>query len=235
MQFDISKKKKIYFKFFIQKNIHIFIFLNNVDFEIMNNRIENLGTGRRIEKLARVLQKRTKDLTVVAENIADPHNLSAMLRSCDAVGIMKIHLVYSGKQKFPTLGENSSASARKWVESEKHTDIANCYASLRAEGFKIYTTHLSKEAISLYDLDLTQKVALVFGNEHEGVSEEAVDLADGNFIIPQIGMIQSLNISVACAVSVYEAFRQRNNAGLYDNPEFSAEEYNQQLEKWLLK
>lgn len=201
----------------------------------MNERINNMGTEKRVGKLQNVLERRQLDLTVVAENISDPHNLSAMFRSCDAVGIFRVCLVYTDKQKFPTLGEQSSASARKWVASEKYTNIEDCYTSLRNDGFKIYTTHLGKESVSLYDLNLTEKVALVFGNEHYGVSEEAVARADGNFIIPQVGMIQSLNISVACAVSVYEAFRQRLAIGKFDEPQFAPEDLNKHLENWLLK
>ena len=195
----------------------------------------NFGTEQRVNKIANVLKRRQLDLTVVAENIADPHNLSAMMRSCDAVGIYRVCLVYHSGQPFPILGEASSASARKWVETVKFRSIAECYGYLRKDGFKIFTTHLAKESISLYDLDLTQRVALVFGNEHSGVSQEAVELADGNFIIPQVGMIQSLNISVACAVSVYEAFRQRWIAGKYDICQFENENLMKTLKNWLLR
>lgn len=193
------------------------------------------GTEQRVNKIANVLRRRQLDLTVVAENISDPHNLSAMLRSCDAVGIYKVCLVYHSGQPFPVLGEASSASARKWIETIKFRSITECYEYLRNEGFKIYTTHLSKESISLYEMDLTQKVALVFGNEHSGVSEEAVSLADGNYIIPQVGMIQSLNISVACAVSVYEAFRQRLLSGKYNICQFNNEQFIDKIKEWLLR
>jgi tRNA (guanosine-2'-O-)-methyltransferase len=106
---------------------------------------------------------------------------------------------------------------------------------LRSEKKKIFTTHLSKNSVSLYDLDLTQNVALVFGNEHSGVSDKAVELADGNFLIPQIGVIQSLNISVACAVSVFEAMRQRQLKGMLEKPELSEKEIMTTLKEWLLK
>jgi len=203
-----------------------------------NNReinINNLGTEERINKLRRVIEKRQNDITVVMENISDPHNISACLRSCDAVGIMSVCLVYSEGQSFPAMGEASSASARKWVNQRKFRTIEECYDALRSEGKKIYTTHLSKNSVSLYDLDLTQNIALVFGNEHSGVSNRAVELADANFLIPQIGIIQSLNISVACAVSVYEAFRQRQSKGVFNNPTLSTAEINTVLQNWLLK
>jgi len=193
------------------------------------------GTEQRVKKIADVIRRRQLDLTVIAENISDPHNLSAMMRSCDAVGIYRVCLVYHSGQPFPMLGEASSASARKWVDILKFRSIEECYKFLRQDGFKIYTTHLAKDAVSLYELDLTQKVALVFGNEHSGVSEEAVALADGNFLIPQVGMIQSLNISVACAVSVYEAFRQRLAAGKYNNCSFDEQTYVAKIKEWLLR
>ncbi len=98
---------------------------------------------------------------------------------------------------------------------------------------KIYTTHLSADAVDLYDIDFaTSSVALVFGNEHDGVSEEIRNLADGNFIIPQVGMIQSLNISVACAISIYEAFRQKRIDGHYLNTSLTTERMEQLTSKW---
>ncbi len=169
-------------------------------------------TERREEKLLNVLRHRQSDLTVVMEEIHDPHNVSAILRSADAVGVLEVQLIYV-KNKFPKIGKKSSASAMKWVTRRPFTSVESCYHRLRSEGFAIYTTHLGQGSKSLYELDLTKNVALVFGNEHEGVSEEARRLADGNFQIPMSGMIASLNVSVACAVSLYEAFRQRMALG----------------------
>jgi tRNA (guanosine-2'-O-)-methyltransferase len=169
-------------------------------------------TGRRREKIERVIAARRPDLTVVMEDIHDPHNVSAMLRSADAVGVLRVHLVYS-KDQFPKLGKKSSASATKWVKRTKHASIRECYDALRAGGFTVCATHLGKRSAPLHGLDLTKKVALVFGNEHRGVSDEAAELADVNFQIPMVGMIESLNVSVACAVTLYEAFRQRLAAG----------------------
>ena len=189
-------------------------------------------TEQRIQRLKSVLEKRQTTLTVVLENIYDPHNLSAALRSCDAVGIYEVCLVYDGSQPFPKLGAKSSASARKWIQTRKYKSVAECFSDLHKEGKKIYTTNMKKEAVSLYELDLTKPTALVFGNEHSGISEEATQLADGNFLIPQVGMIQSLNISVAVAVSVYEAFRQRLEAGMYDKPQFKKAELKRLLEEW---
>jgi tRNA (guanosine-2'-O-)-methyltransferase len=163
---------------------------------------------RRIDKIKTVLAHRQPDLTVVMENIHDPHNVSAMLRSCDAVGILGVELLYTS-EKFPRMGKKSSSSANKWLAWRKHKSVDDCYELLHLEGFTVYATHLGESSVSMYDLDLTKKVALVFGNEHRGVSDEAAAKADGNFQIPMLGMIQSLNVSVACAVSVYEVLRQR--------------------------
>jgi tRNA (guanosine-2'-O-)-methyltransferase len=169
---------------------------------------------------------------VVFENVHDPHNVSAVIRSCDAVGVMEAHGIYTGRQVFPKLGEKSSASARKWVDVHLHADVDSCYTALRARGFRIYTTHMSSDARPLYDVDLTEPVALVFGNEHAGVTDEAREKADGNVIIPQVGMIQSLNISVACAVSLYEAFRQRSARGMYDTPQIPSSRLEADITDW---
>ena len=191
------------------------------------------ATEERIAKLREVIEKRTQNLSVILENINDPHNLSACLRSCDSVGINSVSLIYHGKQPFPKLGNKSSASARKWVDTTRYDSVEECFDKLRQEGKKIYTTHMSKESVSLYDLDLSEPCALMFGNEHAGVSDKAVELADANFLIPQVGMIQSLNISVACAVSVYEAYRQRHKKGLYSSSEFSEDEINKMMYDWV--
>jgi tRNA (guanosine-2'-O-)-methyltransferase len=163
---------------------------------------------RRRDRIRSVISRRQPDLTLVLENIHDPHNVSAILRSADAVGVLGVQLMY-WNEKFPKLGKKSSASASKWIHTRKFTSVKDCYAALREEGYLIAATHMGKESLSLYEIDFTKKVALVFGNEHRGVSDEAAGLADVNFLIPMAGMIQSLNVSVACAVTLYEAYRQR--------------------------
>ena len=189
-------------------------------------------TPERAAKLKAVLEHRQPSLTVVFENVHDPHNVSAVIRSCDAVGVMEAHGIYHGRTTFPKLGAKSSASARKWVDVHLHDDVASCFAALRERGFKIDTTPMASDAVSLYDMDLTEPVALVFGNEHDGVSDEARSLADGNFLIPQVGVIQSLNISVACAVTLYEAYRQRAVKGMYGASAMSSEDFTARLNDW---
>ena len=173
-------------------------------------------TEKRYNKLAKVINQRQEDLTVVLENIHDPHNVSAIFRSVESIGVDKVYLIYN-TNRFPRIGKFSSASAKKWVRTEKFSTPEECFAVLKKEGYKIYTTHLSEENenVSLYDLDLTGKCAIVVGNEHTGVSDEAVKLSDKNFVIPMYGMIQSLNVSVSAAICVYEALRQRELKGMY--------------------
>jgi tRNA (guanosine-2'-O-)-methyltransferase len=193
-----------------------------------------MRSERRLAKLESVIRRRQTDLTVIMENIHDPHNVSAVLRSCDAAGVMEIQLVYTD-ETFPKLGKKSSASAKKWVEQRKFESISECYKQLHKEGYTIYATHLGKGMKSLYDLDLTGKVALAFGNEHRGISEESAELADGNFMIPMAGMIQSLNVSVACAVTLFEAVRQRIAARRYDGSSFDEKQVKRLLKKWAMK
>ena len=187
---------------------------------------------QRMEKIRGVLARRQPGLTVVLENIHDPHNVSAVFRSCDAVGVMRVELLYT-HEHFPRIGRKSSSSANKWLERRKHTSVDACYATLRSEGFRIYATHLNTQALSLYELNLTQHVALVFGNEHRGVSDEAAKKADANFQIPMVGMIQSLNVSVAAAVCLYEALRQRLAHGDLDRPKLSRDKLATLYDDWI--
>jgi tRNA (guanosine-2'-O-)-methyltransferase len=196
--------------------------------------VEEFKTEKRKQKIRSVAYARQKSLRIVLENIHDPHNVSAIFRTCDAVGVPKVSLLYT-VEKFPKIGKKSSASAFKWVEKEKFKDVEACYASLRAEGFTILASSICSDAVSLYNLDLTQKTAIVLGNEHRGVSEEAAQLADKKFLIPMCGMVQSLNVSVASAVILYEAFRQRIRKKMYDKSEYSPAEMNELLQSWYMR
>ncbi len=192
-------------------------------------------TEERIKRLQDVLDKRQPNLTVVLENVSDPHNISAVMRTCDAVGVQDIYILNTIIDNHKKWGAKSSSSAAKWLTIRQFTDAQECFSELRKRYNKIYTTHLSTDAVGLYELDLTDSVALVFGNEHSGVSEEIIKLADGNFIIPQVGIIKSLNISVACAVSLYEAFRQKDLAKQYNSPQLTGKSLLTLKEEWGLK
>jgi tRNA (guanosine-2'-O-)-methyltransferase len=189
-------------------------------------------TPEREKRLKDVLDKRQNDLTIVLENVFDPHNISAVMRTCDAVGVQDVHVLNSKIEKHKKWGARSSSSAAKWLRIQQHTNATECFAELRKNYQTILTTHLSSTSVSLYEIDFTKPVALIFGNEHDGVSEEIRALADGNFVIPQFGMIRSLNISVACAVSLYEAFRQKNAAGHYERIKIPVADYNELWRKW---
>jgi len=187
----------------------------------------------RREKLEGVASRRQGNLTVVLENVHDPHNIGAVMRSCDSVGIREMFVLYTephlNKDRLP-LGNRTAAGAQKWVDVRFFTEVKACFEAVRQSYQTILCTRLGESAKNLYDLDLSGSLALVFGNERDGVSDEALAFSDGNFIIPQMGMAESLNVSVACAVSLYEAFRQRRHKGFYDdNPTLT------DLEKKLLQ
>lgn len=186
-------------------------------------------TEERLQKFKIAATRRQNNLSVILENVHDPHNLGAVLRSCDSVGISEIFVLYTDPQlkgrEHIKLNKRTSSGARRWVDVHLYEDVAACFTHIRKKYNKIYSTHLEEQPTSLYELNLTQSVALMFGNEKEGLSEEVLAYSDGNFIIPQMGMVQSLNISVACAVSIYEALRQRTVAGMYmENLPMTAEE-----------
>jgi tRNA (guanosine-2'-O-)-methyltransferase len=194
--------------------------------------INKIMTPERSEKLLKVLHRRQNNLAVVMENVQDPHNISAVMRTCDAVGIQDIYILNTKIPRHQKFGAKSSSSALKWLSIHHFENEEACFAALRKSYTTILTTHLSSDAVGLYEIDFTKSVALVFGNEHSGVSDEVRALADGNFIIPQMGIIQSLNISVACAVSIYEAYRQKNNAGHYNQSSMPEAKMNTLLNEW---
>jgi len=196
--------------------------------------LKQTRTEKRIEKIRAVVVKRQPSLKIVLENIHDPHNVSAILRTCDAAGIPKVSLVYN-IEPFPKIGKKSSASAFKWIEREKYKTVEECYKQLRAEGYKIYASSISEGAKDLYEIDFTEKSAIVMGNEHRGVSKEAEGLADEKFYIPMHGMVQSLNVSVSAAITIYEALRQRTAKGMYDKSELNEEQIEEWINKWSKK
>lgn len=189
-------------------------------------------TPEREQKLIHVLNKRQANLTVVLENVEDPHNISAVMRTCDAVGIQDIYILNTKIPRHRKWGFKSSSSAAKWLTVHQYSDAAACFQVLQKHYQNIYATYLSAKAISLYQINFTQSIALVFGNEHAGISEEVLPFTNGNFMIPQSGIIQSLNISVACAVSLYEAYRQKQLAGHYQQASLPAERMQQLMQQW---
>jgi len=182
----------------------------------------------------RILDHRQNDLTVVLENVFDPHNISAVMRSCESVGVQELYVLNTRMPPHKKWGARSSSSAAKWLTIYQFSNADECFRAVREKYKRVLATQLGQTSTSLYDLDLTQSVALVFGNEHSGVSEDILAFTDGNFIIPQMGIIRSLNISVACAVSLYEAFRQKSAAGHYQNRKLDEETATLLFKKWEL-
>jgi len=191
-------------------------------------------TPQRRARIERVLSWRQQDLTLALANIHDPHNVSAIYRSCDAFGVAEVHLYYTDTP-FPVLGRKSSASARKWVESIRHKTLDSLLRSIRTGGRQVLATSCSAAARPLTDWDFTRATAIIMGNEHRGVDRELAAHADGEVYIPMYGMIQSFNVSVAAAVILAEASRQRMLAGMYARPGYTEEEYAEKLGIWLEK
>lgn len=188
-------------------------------------------TPRRQERLEQTLRQRQKDLCLVLANIHDPHNVSAIYRSCDAFGVPLIHLYYTDTA-FPQLSEKTSASARKWVDSVRHASRDSLFTALCASGQKTLATSCSPAAKPVSAYDLTKPTAIIMGNEHSGVPEELLPLVDGEIYIPMYGMIQSFNVSVAAALLLSEASRQRREAGMYDTMLWTPDEYAERLAAW---
>jgi len=187
-------------------------------------------TARRYHRILQVLSKRQPDLSILAEDVYKPHNLSAMLRSCDAVGIGTVHAV-NPTGGVPTYNE-TSASADKWVELVVHKALSDALEAFE-KPTQLLAAHLSDDAVDYRDVDYTRPTCILFGNEKRGVTDEAAERADKHIIIPMLGMVQSLNVSVATAVILFEAQRQRRAAGLYDAPRLSDGAINAQAFEWL--
>lgn len=188
-------------------------------------------TEKRLSKIENVIKARQFSLRVVLENIHDLHNVSAIFRTCDAVGVSEIDLLYY-VENFPKISRVSSASSKKWVHKNKFTNVDECIKSLKSEGFIIYGTLLSENAENIYNIDFTEKVAIVLGNEHRGISLEMKKKVDKHIYIPMRGMIQSLNVSVAAAVTLYEAQRQRALKGMYEKSELDPIRLEEMIEEW---
>lgn len=187
-------------------------------------------TPERYARLRAVLDRRQPDLTVLLDNVHKTHNFSAIVRSCDAVGVFQAHAVWPNPKLRPN--HMSSGGTRKWVRVQTHPDLAAAVASLRGKGMQIIAAHLAENAVDYRELDFTRPTAIVLGAELEGVSEAALEHADIHALIPMAGLVESLNVSVAAAILLFEAHRQREAAGLYDTSRLDPEEYRRTLFEW---
>lgn len=164
--------------------------------------------AERRARIDEVVAGRTRSLTVVMEAFCDPQNVNAVLRTCEAFGVQELHAI-EGPTKPYDRNKKISQNADKWLDVRRWRSTRDCLAHLRGEGFSIYATHLGEGSLRLEELSFAGKVALVFGNEHRGVSEEARALADATYAIPMRGFVQSLNVSVAAAISLAKAVERR--------------------------
>jgi tRNA (guanosine-2'-O-)-methyltransferase len=173
-------------------------------------------TPERSHKIKKVLSQRQCNITVVLENVQDPHNIQAVLRTCESVGIAEVFAVNNnGHMTLDDYVTRASRSANKWVPIHYFEDVTDCMNVVRSQYSLVYAAYLNTNSNNVYNIDLTSSIALVFGNERDGITNQMLSCVDGTFIIPQMGFIESLNISVACAVTLYEAFRQKSAAGHY--------------------
>ena len=187
---------------------------------------------RRYERLKSVLNKRMSDLTVLIENVEKPHNLSAIIRSCDAVGVLEAYAVFN-KEKFLTFNSTAQGS-QKWIQINQYKEIKTAVDVLKKKGFKLYGTNLNPKSIDYRKCNFIGPTAFILGAEKWGISNEAEDLMDEHIYIPMRGMVESLNVSVAASTLLFEAIRQRQVANKI--PEqgegISERTYKQKIFEW---
>ncbi|TKB46293.1 tRNA (guanosine(18)-2'-O)-methyltransferase TrmH [Thalassotalea mangrovi] len=185
-------------------------------------------TPQRHQRILDMLNKRQVDLTVCMEGVHKPHNLAAVVRTCDAIGIHDVHAIWKNERM--RVGGGSAVGSQNWVNVHHYDNTRDAVLRLKEQGMQVLVTNLSETSVDYREIDYTKPTAIILGQEKFGASEEALALADQDIIIPMVGMVQSLNVSVACAVTLYEAQRQRQLAGMYDTPSnISDEERNRVL------
>jgi len=187
---------------------------------------------RRFERIKSVLNRRISDLTVLIENVEKPHNLSAIIRSCDAVGVLEAYAIFN-KEKFLTFNSTAQGS-QKWVKLNNHENTITAISDLKNKGFKLYGTNLNPKSIDYRECNFKGPTAFVLGAEKWGISKEAASLMDEHIHIPMRGMVESLNVSVAASALLFEALRQRQVANII--PEsgegMSQETYKEKIFEW---
>jgi tRNA (guanosine-2'-O-)-methyltransferase len=187
-------------------------------------------TPERFAKLKAVLDRRQPDLTVLAEDVHKSHNISAILRTCDAVGVTELHFVSQGGEF--ARHRMISGGSRKWLRTHRHADIAAAIDQLHGMSYQVVAAHFSQYSMDYRSCDYTRPTAVLLGAELLGVSDRAAALADRQIFIPMRGLVASLNVSVAAAVILYEAARQREAAGLYESCRLDAGTYRELLFEW---
>jgi len=178
-------------------------------------------TPKRLKRINAMLDKRQPDLTVCMEGLHKSHNLAAVVRTCDAIGVSDVHAVWKSEETEVRGG--SAAGSQNWIDVHNYHKTADAIAAMKAQGMQILVTNLSDTAVDFREIDYTKPTAIILGQEKFGASDVALALADQDIMVPMVGMVQSLNVSVACSVVLYEAQRQRQLAGMYDKPSLSLE------------
>jgi len=174
--------------------------------------LREMLTPRRRERIDFVIRRRFRTLTVVIEDLRDPHNQAAVLRTAEGLGLLSAHVVDTGPSTFqPNRGVTRDAD--KWLRVRRHPAMDPCLDELAAQGFALYVGAMGAPR-SLYDLDVMRPCAFVFGNEHRGVSEAVRGRADQLFTIPMRGFVESFNVSVAAGVCLSHAVHERERQGL---------------------
>ncbi len=194
--------------------------------------ISDVPTKERIERVSRVLSSRQPGLRVVLEDITITHNASAVIRTCDAAGVLDVDIISTVRAPL-LVNKAISTRAEKWVRLHRYSSATECLARLKKKGFRIAVTHLAENSMPYTELDYAQPLAIVFGNESEGISKEALELADYRIRIPMVGMVQSLNLSVSAGVILYEAFKQRQEKGFFDRRQLPLKEFERLYKEWL--
>lgn len=188
-------------------------------------------TPARRRRIVETACRRQPDLTVFMERVHKPHNFAAVLRTCDAVGVMHAHAV-PGESGLPALS-STAQGAQRWVGLTRHTDTASGLAALEGQGFALAAAHFSDRAVDYRELDYTRATAIVLGTEKFGISDAAAERCAHHIVIPMHGMTRSLNVSVACALILYEAERQRRAAGMYDGHPPDASPWRELIGRWI--
>lgn len=185
---------------------------------------------RRFHTIRSSLLRRQPDLTVLMDQVHKAQNLSAILRSCDAAGILEAHAVpVRGKFR---ISAHASAGTEKWVRLHTHSSTDSAVTELKSAGFTIVAAHPSPGARDFREYDFTRPVAIMVGAELHGLSERGIDLADELVEIPMLGMAHSLNVSVATAVILFEAVRQRQAKGMYQTSRLPEKTVHRLLFEW---
>lgn len=187
-------------------------------------------TPERRERIHSVLSKRQPDLTLVTDHVVKERNLAAVVRTCDAVGIPTMHSVTDAEPYRTYRG--TSASAQKYVDVKHHSTAVDILRELRGKGYNVVAANLSDQAIDYREVDYTRPTALLMGAEIEGVSSSALAFVDTQVVIPMMGMVESFNVSVAAAVILSEAQRQRQVAGMYDRVQLAEDDYKSLFFRW---